>query len=142
MDPKGLKREFLEKGLIQNGLFACGVVDEKNRWRTAGNILLFLFATGIPGHPLIKGKCMLFGITLVDGELVITPSDGKNILTDQATRLKRKDVEGIRLTTELGEMILIITSKDGDVFKCRILQHAKAIQKMIDLFNSQQESIG
>ena len=145
MDPEKLRRTLQEKGLIQNGLFVCGAVDGKNYpWGFIADLVLLpvtIHFGMLLTHFTLSDyrryiEPTLVGITLVDGELVIAPSNDEEILTDKIVRIKREDVKDVRLINRL-DMYLIITPKEGEVFKCRILRHAKTIQKMIDLFNSQ-----
>ncbi|MCL2786330.1 MAG: hypothetical protein FWD81_03825 [Methanomassiliicoccaceae archaeon] len=124
LEPEDIKIALRNGSLMQDDLFACGE-------KSGGKIMSFLqLAAGVP-------NISLFGFTILDDELVITPTDTKSVLINNAVFIKREDVKKLdfRIDT-FGDGVLTINYNNGKSKLYRFAKPFDEIKKIIDRFNS------
>jgi len=123
LQPEEIKIALRNGGLMQDDLFACGE-------KSGGKIMTFLqLAAGIP-------NTRLFGFTITDGKLIITPAGNKSVLINKAVFIKRDDVKKLDFRIDVfGDGILTIKYNNGKNKRYRFGKPFDEINKIVEAFN-------
>ena len=122
--PKDIKNTLHQNGLVQNGLFAWGVIKQ--------NALVEVIEA-----VLCIEDPITYSFTFADGKLIITKTVKDKVLIDEAVRIDKTDVKEVKLRkSTFGDTILVIECKDDKRTEYIIQQDVRDMKKMVDLFNS------
>jgi hypothetical protein len=136
MKPHDIKEALSEKGLVQDDLFAWGIgTVPYGIWDAALTIVTLPLILG-GGMPYTGDREEKVAFTLVDGELIITPTRSTTVIFDRAIRIKRTDVNKVSFKTNSKRSgTLHIERNDGKTSQYRV-KTLSAMNEIVEKFNS------
>ena len=133
LEPKDIKDVLQKNGLVQNDLFDWGYYKRSTALTAPLTLLSVLTLSPMDA----SATSSVFGFTLVDGKLIITPVKKDMVLVDDAVFVTKEDVREVKIrTSSLGDGILVIRYKNGKKKEYHIGEISETIKKMVDMFNS------